>query len=176
MKAGPISEQRFSHYKSFYFRQASFVIPSPDDHEQSRDTKSSLESCPSFNKSVLKTFYTKIPSYVADKKWCKAKRKMKKNDLPFLQEKNILWSHWLIARIIEAYPGKNSITRWVKIKLLNYILKRPWNKLCLLKDGDWLSLQIEVFTRGIMFSREFCYEEPSYGLYVSVLKWISQYA
>ena len=61
---------------------------------------------------------------------------MNKNEPVIAREENFPESHWLLERVIETYPGKDSVVCSVKIKLSISVLTRSCNKLCLLEDGD----------------------------------------
>lgn len=68
------------------------------------------------------------------KEWDKAQRDLKQNDLVLFREDNILQSSWPLARVIETYPGKDDIVCSAKIKLPNFVLTRPCNKLWIIEE------------------------------------------
>ena len=66
-----------------------------------------------------------VPTLQIRKKYNKAQRNLKQNDLVLVRDDNIPRSHWPLARVIEVYPGKDDIVRSAKIELPNSVLTRP---------------------------------------------------
>ena len=66
-----------------------------------------------------------VPTLQIRKKYNKAQRNLKQNDLVLVRDDNIPRSHWPLARVIEMYPGKDDIVRSAKIELPNSVLTRP---------------------------------------------------
>ena len=77
-----------------------------------------------------------LPALQIRKKWNKPQRNMQGNDIVIVMEDNIHRSHWPLARVIETYPGRDGIVRFVRLKLPNTELMRPCNKLCLLEESS----------------------------------------
>ena len=57
-------------------------------------------------------------------------RNIETNDLVLLKEDNVSRSHYLQARVIKTYPGKDGVVRTVKVKTPNNILVRLVGKIC----------------------------------------------
>ena len=45
-------------------------------------------------------------------------------------------SHWPMVRIVEVYPGRHGVVRFVQLKTSNSELSRPSALLCLLEAAD----------------------------------------
>ena len=60
-----------------------------------------------------------------------------KGDLVILQEKNVPRSHWPIGRVMDIYPGQDSVVRIVKLRTPTNEIVRPANKLYLMEGSDY---------------------------------------
>ena len=74
-----------------------------------------------------------LPTLQIRPKWTRKSRNMLKGDLVIVETNNTPRSHWPLGRVIETFPGKDGITRVVKVKTPNMELMRPVAKLCLLE-------------------------------------------
>ena len=71
------------------------------------------------------------------KKWQVENRHFKIGDLILISDENIHRSDWLLARIIEIRPSRDSVVRMVKVKTTNGEYVRPAGKLCLLEHSSF---------------------------------------
>lgn len=74
--------------------------------------------------------------YVAEQqkrnKWASPSRSMQVGDFAFLKSEVTPPSEWLMARIIEVYPGNDGLVRTCKIRTKTGQYVRPITQLCLL--------------------------------------------
>lgn len=64
------------------------------------------------------------------KKWKEEIENLKVDDVVVIKEKHFPPNTWLMAKVLETYPGKDNLVRVVSLKTQNNILKRPIAKLC----------------------------------------------
>jgi hypothetical protein len=65
-------------------------------------------------------------------KWAYKTPEPEVGDIVLVKEDDLPPTKWLFGRIIQKYPGTDSLTRVVSLKCGNSIIKRPTSKLCLL--------------------------------------------
>ncbi|XP_055840854.1 uncharacterized protein LOC129908416 [Episyrphus balteatus] len=68
-------------------------------------------------------------------KWLKTETQPKIGDLVLLKDERLPPSQWALARITSLIPGKDDLTRVVKIRTQSGEFKRPITKLCLLPSN-----------------------------------------
>ena len=62
-------------------------------------------------------------------KWCKEGFQFSVNDVVLIKDDNTPPTKWLMGRIVATYPGKDNITRVVKVKTTKNEIIRPVVKL-----------------------------------------------
>ncbi|XP_072395161.1 uncharacterized protein [Diabrotica undecimpunctata] len=69
-------------------------------------------------------------------KWFLPHKNLEPNDLVLLIEDNTPPLHWVLARVIEVFPGKDGRVRIASVKTKDGVFKRSITKLCPLPNDD----------------------------------------
>ena len=93
-----------------------------------------MESYPGSCKYVLETMDERITAYLTTRcKWVNKKRRISKRDLVLAVADNVLRGHWLLARVVDTYPGEDGVVRSAKVKNPTNEYVRPARRLCILE-------------------------------------------
>lgn len=64
------------------------------------------------------------------KTWRDPKENIQIDDVVVIKDSNVQPASWLLARVLEVFPGKDQLVRVVLLKTKNTTLKRPISKIC----------------------------------------------
>lgn len=76
-----------------------------------------------------------VPTLQQRSKWLLNKRNLAVNDLVLVVDNNLPRCRWLLGRVTEVFPGRDSHVRTAEVKTKNSRLVRPVTKLCLLEEA-----------------------------------------
>ena len=68
--------------------------------------------------------------------WYRQTKNLEVGDIVLLKEDGMVPTAWPMARIVNVYPGKDSLVRVVSVKTVKGVYKRPVSKVALLLSSD----------------------------------------
>ena len=71
-------------------------------------------------------------------KWSEESRHIEINDIVLVSDENLPPSKWPLGRILKTFKGPDNLTRIVEVRTCTSILRRPIQKLILLKTNNEL--------------------------------------
>lgn len=69
-------------------------------------------------------------------KWHRQSKNLEVGDIVVLKEDNMITTQWILAKVIEVYPGKDGLVRVATVKTAKGVYKRPVSKIAVLLSSE----------------------------------------
>ena len=76
-----------------------------------------------------------LPLLQARSKWHKPRDNLQLNDVVLVVDENASRGQWPLGRVMEVYPDKRGVVRFVDVRMGKSVKRRPIHKLCLLEQA-----------------------------------------
>ena len=105
--------------------------------EETRNPRRRVE----FLQKIVESFWRRwtrdvFPLLLPRRKWKVEKRNVRVNDIVIVADSNAVRGKWIVGRVIEVYPGKDSKVRNIKVKTASGEYSRPVTKIAVIQPAE----------------------------------------
>ena len=105
--------------------------------EETRNPRRRVEFVQKFVESFWRRWTRDVfPLLVPRRKWNVEKRNVRVNDIVIVADSNAVRGKWIVGRVIEVYPGKDSKVRNIKVKTASGEYSRPVTKIAVIQPAE----------------------------------------